>query len=545
MHSLADALVFLLVATSLGQAFGKANVEQEEPLPRRSGEAFQCDVDRESRATIALKALEILKMNDFTVVKPGIFAGHRPSNGEQVGGNPNTLYMLAAFNDTDRLLTPPDYPPAEWPFDPSSDHGPSPPPGPVSDQLMGVSIQRGEAIVLLFCTPPPAKYFGLTSYVTNRVLFNDTEGGRGDASLVVHMPLAEISNPLNYLVMNTTKGTATAARKVDPSSFFNSLSLAVFSPSREVYQTITEAFVQAGLAESASNFYPLSAQTIRLHDRSKPFEWNYPDRLSVLCRVSYFEDKAAADAWASHPWPAFFIKAPDLPHYQRSVPEQRLLSDISGESEQTYLPTIHSLLAAIIANKTASGQARLLRQEQIVAVPNDRGTRNQCLNNNSFIAAVDPLMMAGGCGFGTTDCRYGTSAALDQPFGLDKFFIVVGVQHERLGHSSYSSIMLTSQLGYEEINHTITIRETDGREAPALYLSEHDYPDLNVLYSVTFARTCPQDDGFCKEFSEEQFRGEDIIYWMERAYLQRATGVSPNIDEYVQSFVLTFQGTLD
>jgi hypothetical protein len=76
--------------------------------------------------------------------------------------------------------------------------------------------------------------------------------------------------------------------------------------------------------------------------------------------------------------------------------------------------------------------------------------------------------------------------------------------------------MLTSQLGYEEINHTITIRETDGREAPALYLSEHDYPDLNVLYSVTFARTCPQDDGFCKEFSEEQFRGEDIIYWMER-----------------------------
>jgi hypothetical protein len=101
----------------------------------------------------------------------------------------------------------------------------------------------------------------------------------------------QISNPLNYLVMNTTKGTATAARKVDPSSFFNSLSLAVFSPSREVYQTITEAFVQAGLAESASNFYPLSAQTIRLHDRSKPFEWNYPDRLSVLCRVSYFEDK--------------------------------------------------------------------------------------------------------------------------------------------------------------------------------------------------------------------------------------------------------------
>jgi hypothetical protein len=29
---------------------------------------------------------------------------------------------------------------------------------------------------------------------------------------------------------------------------------------------------------------------------------------------------------------------------------------------------------------------------------------------------------------------------------------------------------------------------------------------------------------------------------MERAYLQLSTGVGPNIDEHVMSFVLTFEG---
>jgi len=43
---------------------------------------------------------------------------------------------------------------------------------------------------------------------------------------------------------------------------------------------------------------------------------------------------AAGDAWSAHPWPAFFLRAPDLPVYQKSVPEQRLLSDLSGETEQ-------------------------------------------------------------------------------------------------------------------------------------------------------------------------------------------------------------------
>lgn len=64
---------------------------------------------------------------------------------------------------------------------------------------MGVSMDRNEAIVLFFCTPPPMEYFGLTAYVTNRVLFNETERGKGDSSLIVHMPMAEVRDSKNLL----------------------------------------------------------------------------------------------------------------------------------------------------------------------------------------------------------------------------------------------------------------------------------------------------------------------------------------------------------
>jgi hypothetical protein len=78
----------------------------------------------------------------------------------------------------------------------------------------------------------------------------------------MHMPVAEIRNPLNYLVVNTTKAPATAARKEDPSSFFQSLALFVLSPNRAVFETIRDAYVEAGLSPHAANYYPISGQTV-------------------------------------------------------------------------------------------------------------------------------------------------------------------------------------------------------------------------------------------------------------------------------------------
>jgi hypothetical protein len=102
--------------------------------------------------------------------------------------------------------------------------------------------------------------------------------------------------------------------------------------------------------------------------------------------------------------------------------------------------------------------------------------------------------------------------------------------------------MLTSATGYEERAHTITFRESDGAAAPQLYLDPAEEPDIDKLYTVSLARACPQDDRFCFSFTEAQFAPDDIVYWMERAYLQASTGVAPNIHEYVMSVVLTFEG---
>lgn len=103
----------------------------------------------------------------------------------------------------------------------------------------------------------------MTAYVSARILFNATERGQGDSTPLVHMPVAEIKNPLNYLVVNTTKSIATEARRQDPSSFFQSLALFVFAPSRAVYETVRDAYLEAGLSPQAANYYPISGQTVR------------------------------------------------------------------------------------------------------------------------------------------------------------------------------------------------------------------------------------------------------------------------------------------
>jgi hypothetical protein len=68
-----------------------------------------------------------------------------------------------------------------------------------------------------------------------------------------------------------------------------------------------------------------------------------------------------------------------------------------------------------------------------------------------------------------------------------------------------------------------------------------DDADAHLLYAVTVARGCPGSDRYCMPFTEDQFSRTDVIWWMERAYLQPSTGVGPNMEEYVMSFVMTFQ----
>lgn len=146
-------LLALLLATitSTTAAAGAADA----PYPF-APEPFECDVPRETRAMISLRALEILRRNGFEHVETGFYASHVrlvwgvyirawvdrttsrptvpripmvqsfnprrqqnqvPKDGETVAGNPNTLYGFVGFNDSNFQLVPPDYPPFDWPPD--------------------------------------------------------------------------------------------------------------------------------------------------------------------------------------------------------------------------------------------------------------------------------------------------------------------------------------------------------------------------------------------------------------------------------------------
>ena len=80
-------------------------------------------------------------------------------------------------------------------------------------------MQRDEAIVVLLCTPPSARYFGISTYVAARLLYNtSTTGDGGDAGLVPHFAAAEIHDPFNRLSISTTAGRAPLSSSSFPGS---------------------------------------------------------------------------------------------------------------------------------------------------------------------------------------------------------------------------------------------------------------------------------------------------------------------------------------
>lgn len=131
-----------------------------------------------------------------------------------------------AFHQANTLI-PPNYPSGGLP--PWGNHS------KVPGSLDGFALQRQEAVVMLLCMPPPLRYFGITSYVTQRLLSNQTNRGFGDAEVLPHRPLVEVSPALNYINLNTSAGTGmTKERKSDPHQVFGSTALLVFTSSREV-----------------------------------------------------------------------------------------------------------------------------------------------------------------------------------------------------------------------------------------------------------------------------------------------------------------------
>ena len=69
-------LLHTLLLLPLPTASNQHQQQQDPSTSTYPGEQFKCDVDRETRTTIMFKALEILEMNDFELVKTGIFGSH-------------------------------------------------------------------------------------------------------------------------------------------------------------------------------------------------------------------------------------------------------------------------------------------------------------------------------------------------------------------------------------------------------------------------------------------------------------------------------------
>ena len=130
---------------------------------------------------------------------------------------------------------------------------------------------------------------------------------------------------------------------------------------------------------------------VRLHDRSQGVFYDYPDLITVVSRISHFDDVEAGRAWGSHLHPTFILRPPTHDRsYSVSVPDPVQTNDISGDSEMHLLDTMKDLMELIIQDYSANGYT-LVRQEQLDPVGNDKVVRNRCLTDVMYSPIVNPF----------------------------------------------------------------------------------------------------------------------------------------------------------
>jgi hypothetical protein len=172
-----------------------------------------------------------------------------------------------------------------------------------------------DAVVGLFCTPPPVKYFSLRSYTGFRF--------RPQAWL----PAVELADPDNNLTFNTTAKAAGRMRKEggmrgemerravteeevaeDDESPFCKTALFVSTGDGITAREAHEAFKSAGWPEAAMNLDVVSAEKAYFRNTRLPWVVDRSDAFVINFRVSQPLNRTAVEPYYSSSYPFYMLR---------------------------------------------------------------------------------------------------------------------------------------------------------------------------------------------------------------------------------------------
>ena len=243
----------LVVAAAAAASSSATALERGSGVEHRDDDSgLICDSSEAQRALVLERALGALR-DDF-VLQRGNLSFH-------LGGNPQGRYGVSVFSED---LLPPGLKKASkvtagFPI-------------PINASFV---LGPQDAVFWFGCTPPPARYFSIRSYLAYRFL----PAGEDEAVYNVTglMPAAELGPPTNNAVMKTTGA---------PGSPFSKTTLFVSTGDEATYRQIRKAFGAAGFPETAMNLDVLPAEKVSFRHKHLPWVADRADTIAWQFRVN-------------------------------------------------------------------------------------------------------------------------------------------------------------------------------------------------------------------------------------------------------------------
>jgi hypothetical protein len=323
---------------------------------------------------------------------------------------------------------------------------PGAPPEPEADPA-GLStsfkLRADEAVVFVGQTPPEARYFGFTPYLTDRAT---DSGGR-------RIVAASLSETLNNLVIRV------AGRAGAP--VFGKQTAIVAAADASTRKNAVDALVAAGV--------PLTSINVMVFDPA-PSRFGLDasgDRFSVLFRVALPADAAALQAWMVSPGASVYRLTPNAQAPANPLPSPSARPKDRTNTETALTPAVDRLRAAIVAAYPGYAASD-------VNVDDGVSDPQSCIDGT------------GVCAFDNRDTTY-PSTRPGVLFSADEdFYVAYGVDHQVANKVSYANVSVYA------IEHLVGLKGVASPSYPGSaqkFLGAGD-ADAPKLFAWKIARSC-------------------------------------------------------
>lgn len=390
-----------------------------------------------------------------------------------------------------------------------------------------------DALVLTVCTPPPSRYFGLSTYVWRR---------QGDLGIVTSRVVsATLANEqVNMLTMNN----ATARHPA-----FGQPLVLITTADEATFREISGAFVDAGVPVEAINLEAIPRAKL-----GRSLVLDGADDLTFSLRSALWPDETEDGAYslgtyAKQEWSSVFIarsprggsrlvrplEAIDVASSPRGAP--------LANKEETLLASALALASAVEQRLVTSAGLTRLKEGRMQHVDVDR---DRCLRDRRYspfrLAGASGVNIRSGCFGETGDCTYAISDVI-LPAARPFVALFVGADHRALGNSAFSNVAAYNSGGALSAVSAGNV-EVVGYADDRMWRRR----DGSGVFALVFA-----SEGLCGERTKEDLAKMDVpcveiptrrfneVFFISRDYVDPATGTAPNSEEMLETRVLYFE----